>query len=360
MSLNGIDVASYQTGMNVGEVDGDFVIVKATEGTGYTNPNLSGHAKQTLAAGKKLGLYHFIRNDVGVQAQADHFLAKVKPYIGKAILLLDFENSPTDGSYIENQAGVAKAKQWLDYAYKQTGVRPLLYTGLACENTWDWSAVVKGNYGLWLAQYNRETVVNGYKPRDLYGSLKNWKSMTIFQYASVGRLSGWGSNLDFNVFYGSKSDWDKYAGVGKASKPSTTKPASTPKKTTNPMWVKESKTYTLKTAVKLRKSASTSADVIAVLKAGSTVKTDRAIIKGGYRWVRQPRSGGFGYLATGPVGNTLSYVKSGASHTYYTVVSGDSWWAIAKRFSMDVNSLVKLNGKFIDSVIHPGDVIRIN
>lgn len=65
------------------------------------------------------------------------------------------------------------------------------------------------------------------------------------------------------------------------------------------------KTYTLKTAVKLRTGASTSG----VLSAGQTVKTDRAIIKGGYRWVRQPRSNGYGYMATGPVGNTLEYVK---------------------------------------------------
>lgn len=301
MSLKGFDVASYQAGMNVGEAAGDFVLVKATEGIDYTNPEFNGHAKQTLSAGKKLGVYHFIRNDSDIKKQANYFLTTVKPYIGKAMLVLDFEN--TTGSTIQNQAGVGLAKQWLDYVYQQTGVRPVLYTGLSCENALDWSSVVKANYGLWIAQYNNYNVVNGYQPRDLYGSLKNWKTAIMFQYTSTGRLPGWSGDLDFDVFYGDKSAWDKYAKATKSSKPvSKSKPAG-------PKWVKETKTYTLKTAVKLHTGASTGASVITVLPAGSTIKTDQAIIQGGYRWARQPRSGGYGYLATGPIGNTLEYVK---------------------------------------------------
>ncbi|MBY7658374.1 SH3 domain-containing protein [Lactiplantibacillus plantarum] len=297
MSLNGFDVASYQAGMNVGKVTGDFVLVKATEGIDYINPEFNEHAKQTLSAGKKLGVYHFIRNDSDIKQQADYFLTVVKPYIGKAMLVLDFEN--TTGSTIQNQAGVGLAKQWLDYVYQQTGVRSVLYTGISCENSLDWSSVVKANYGLWIAQYNNYNIVDGYQPRDLYGNLKHWKAAVMFQYTSTGRLPGWNGNLDFDVFYGGKSAWDKYA---KATKAVKSKPAG-------PKWVKEKKTYTLKTAIKLRTAPSTLASVIAVLPAGSTVKTDEAIIQGGYRWVRQPRSNGYAYMATGSEKNTLEYVK---------------------------------------------------
>ena len=218
MSLNGIDVASYQSDMNVGEVAGDFALVKATEGVDYTNPAFSRHAKQTLSAGKKLGVYHFIRSDSDIKQQANYFLTTVKPYIGKAMLVLDFEN--TTGSTIQNQAGVGLAKQWLDYVYQQTGVRSVLYTGISCENSLDWSSVVKANYGLWIAQYNNYNVVNGYQPRNLYGSLKHWKTAVMFQYTSTGRLLGWNGNLDFDVFYGDKIAWDKYA---KATKMVTNK-----------------------------------------------------------------------------------------------------------------------------------------
>nr|DAE89984.1 MAG TPA: hypothetical protein [Caudoviricetes sp.] len=39
MSLNGIDIASYQTGIDLSVVPCDFVIVKATEGTDVIKRN---------------------------------------------------------------------------------------------------------------------------------------------------------------------------------------------------------------------------------------------------------------------------------------------------------------------------------
>ena len=43
----------------------------------------------------------------------------------------------------------------------------------------------------------------------------------------------------------------------------------------------------------------------------------------------------------------------------YTVKSGDSWWAIANRYGMEMNALAQLNGKTINSVIYPGQVLRV-
>ena len=58
MSLNGIDVASYQAGLNPAKVPCDFVIVKATQGTSYINPDFWRMAEAVLKAGKLLGIYH--------------------------------------------------------------------------------------------------------------------------------------------------------------------------------------------------------------------------------------------------------------------------------------------------------------
>ncbi|MBP5839320.1 LysM peptidoglycan-binding domain-containing protein [Lactiplantibacillus plantarum] len=63
---------------------------------------------------------------------------------------------------------------------------------------------------------------------------------------------------------------------------------------------------------------------------------------------------GYGCLATGPANNSLEYVKTDASHTYYTVVSGDSWWVIAQRNGLNVYTLAAQNGKTIYSTIYPG------
>ena len=38
--MNGFDIASYQSGLNIGSVPCDFVIIKATQGTKYVNPTL--------------------------------------------------------------------------------------------------------------------------------------------------------------------------------------------------------------------------------------------------------------------------------------------------------------------------------
>lgn len=195
MALNGIDTANYQAG--IGKMAGSFRIIKATEGTSYTNPALNAQIK---TAPSLKAFYHFADNG-NYKNEANHFINTIKSYVGKAILVLDYEpKSPS----------VVWAKNWLDYVYSKTGVRPLIYMGLAVENEHNWSSVAK-NYGLWVAQYNNYNTVSGFKPRSLYGSIKHWKSMAIFQYTSSGRLSGWNANLDFDVFYGGKNAWLAYA-----------------------------------------------------------------------------------------------------------------------------------------------------
>lgn len=292
MTLNGIDVANYQAG--IGKVASDFRIIKATEGTTYTNPELD---NQINGAPELLGFYHFASNG-DYKAEADFFLSKIGGYIGKAILVLDYEPGTPNPVW---------AKNWLDYVYARTGVRPLIYMSLSVENAYDWAAVVQANYGLWVAQYNNYNTVSGFAPRDLYGSLKHWKAAAMFQYTSAGRLTEWGDNLDFDVFYGDPDAWAKYAAV--SGKVTASAPAAQP---AGPQWVADAETYTLKTDVNLRTGASTNDNVITTLAAGTIVKTDQAIIQGGYRWVRQPREDGYGYLATGPEGNTLEYVTTGS------------------------------------------------
>ena len=55
MSMNGIDISSWQTGINLNAVPCDFAIVKATGGTGYVNPDFTRAMNQAVNAGKKVG-----------------------------------------------------------------------------------------------------------------------------------------------------------------------------------------------------------------------------------------------------------------------------------------------------------------
>ena len=43
----------------------------------------------------------------------------------------------------------------------------------------------------------------------------------------------------------------------------------------------------------------------------------------------------------------------------YTVRYGDSWWAIANRYGMSMYQLASINGKSINSVIYPGQVLKL-
>ena len=206
-TLNGIDISSWQAGIDIKNVDADFVIVKATGGTRYDNPYFAQMANATLKSGKLLGAYHFACEAScpgSAKVEADHFVKVVGPYVGRAVLVLDWEADAL-------LRGTKWAKTFLDRVYSNTGVRPLIYMSKSPTNTSNWSSVAK-DYKLWVAQY-ANMVKTGYQTNPWtdstgYGA---WKAPTIFQYSSTGRVSGYKGDLDLNVFYGKAADWKALA-----------------------------------------------------------------------------------------------------------------------------------------------------
>ena len=96
-AMNGIDVSRWQSDINLYNVDADFVVVKATEGSGYTSPTFRTQADATLGSGKKLGIYHYMTYMTPAKQQAEYFCKAVGDYIGDAILVLDFESTAVNG-----------------------------------------------------------------------------------------------------------------------------------------------------------------------------------------------------------------------------------------------------------------------
>lgn len=205
MTLNGIDIASHQKGLNAGTINADFVIVKATGGTQYINPLCDTFYQQAKQAGKLLGIYHYAHEAYcpgTAEQEAEHFLKNVQGYLGEAVLVLDFE--------ADNKTDVAWAKRWLDYVYQKTGIKPLFYTYTEVLNSADFSPIAQADYGLWLANYGLNQPQGYNKPDTPAG--RGFLSVVMHQYTSSGRLDGWGGNLDLNVFYGDKGAWQAYAG----------------------------------------------------------------------------------------------------------------------------------------------------
>ncbi len=321
------------------------VTVKISEGSTYKDPYAASNIANVQAAGMYINGYHFAHYATKAQAIAEaDFAGKTAKVAGLpvgAVLATDVE---AEEQNYQSKATNDRNNSAFMQEIQKFGYRADIYTSGSWANT---KMTIKNKTG-WIAAY--PYVVSG----------KNWYSNN--------HAWQWSSTAKFRISYGGfdvSQLYDNYytAGLKSTVKPTNkgavkannqkankniSKPAASAK------WVKEKKTYTLKTAVKLHTSASTSSNVITILPAGTTVKTDQAIIKDGYRWVRQPRFYGYGYLATGPTSNTLEYVKSGTTHTYYTVKPGDSWWTIAQRTGLSMTALASQNSKTIYTTIYPG------
>lgn len=215
--LKGADVSSWQS---VGSADGyDFVICKATEGYGYVDPSCDQHYQRAKANGQLRGVYHFARPDLGNSAvtEADWFVDNIQGYIKDAILVLDWEMSTWNVNW---------AKEWLDRVYARTGVKPLIYMSASVVNSYDWSTVVWGDYGLWIAGYPAAYDVPNPPtptPADLPYNVAWWPFWAIWQYSSCAGA------FDKDIAQLDATAWAKYAGYYQEPKPEPTpEPVPTP------------------------------------------------------------------------------------------------------------------------------------
>lgn len=103
--VRGTDVSSYQGGDQT-HAFGDFLFVKATEGTGYVNPSHDRQVATARRAGKVIGHYHFLQPGSPV-AQARFFVANAKPRHGD-LLACDWE---TSASVADKDAFLAEVKR---------------------------------------------------------------------------------------------------------------------------------------------------------------------------------------------------------------------------------------------------------
>jgi len=123
MTIEGKDVSAYQPNFSPATTD-DFVLIKASEGTGYRNPSAVVQEARARTGGRVIGWYHYMHRG-NVQAQAEYFVATLGIADGD-LLVCDWEGSaiPT----------CAEKDQFIK-AVK--ALRPHSRVGLYCNvNTW--------------------------------------------------------------------------------------------------------------------------------------------------------------------------------------------------------------------------------
>lgn len=200
--MNGIDISRWQKDIRLSRVPCDFVIVKATQGTGYVSPTYKQQITSAEALGKYLGVYHYASSG-GAAAEAEHFLQTVADYIGKAILVLDWE-----GDQNTNFSNPLYALDFLNYVKKRTGITPFIYMSKSVCRQYKWDA----SFPLWCAQYKNQQP-SGYQAQpwtDAKG-FGAWDTPKIFQYSSKGQLDGYSGNLDLDIAYMDGVEWLSYA-----------------------------------------------------------------------------------------------------------------------------------------------------
>lgn len=208
MTLYGYDISAQQRTLDPAAVPGDFVIIKATGGDGYLNPDWRNQFAAARAAGKLVGIYHFARDgytNATAASEASWFIQNTLDVLdGTVVVVLDWEG--------DNATDVAYAKAWLDQVTAETGVKPILYISYATINAANWAPVANADYGVWEAAYVLGYQrINGYNPPDGLAAIPYWNTRVEWQFTSSGYLPGWSEALDLDVFYGDRTTWAAYA-----------------------------------------------------------------------------------------------------------------------------------------------------
>lgn len=193
--LYGCDISKWQgiSGMNTAMYpeNCEFVIVKATEGVTIHDPAFTHNMQNAMYHNKLVGCYHYARPDLNSpEKEAEFFYNAVREYIGKAILVLDWEMNIA-ASYPQTWA-----ISFLNWIWNNTGVKPFIYTSAA---GLDYIPVVLDVFPLWVAEYTGVPFLFKYTG----GKIKASEKAIIHQYTS--------KPLDLDAFKGTREEWEKYA-----------------------------------------------------------------------------------------------------------------------------------------------------
>ncbi len=316
MTLNGIDIASYQSGIDLTVVPCDFVIIKATQGTGYVNPDCDRAYQQAKRAGKLRGTYHYVGGGNAI-AEADYYINNIKGYIRDGLLAIDWEAE--QNSAWGNEAYL---EQLVRRVIERTGIKPLIYS-MASRYAQVAAVAKKLDCGLWIAEY-ADMNPTGYQAHP-------WRegayACAIRQYASTGRLNGWGGNLDLNIAYMTREQWAKYVNPGgkPAAAPAPSKPAAPAKKSEDTI----------------------AAEVIAGKWGNGQDRVNR-LKQAGYNPATIQAKVNAKLVASKPAART------------YTVRAGDNLSAIAAKYGTTYQALAAKNGIANPDLIYPGQVLKID
>ncbi len=201
--VQGIDVSKYQETIDwpaVRTAGKTFAWIKATEGGDRVDDRFHENFAAAKAAGLARGAYHFYYFCRPVEDQVAWFIANVPADPDALPPVLDMEwnhQSPTCRLQPDRDTIHRDMRTWLTAVEKHYGKRPVIYTTVDFHR--DRLQGAFSDYHIWVRS------VAGH-PTVRYGARK-WH---FWQHTATGRVAGIRGDVDRNVFYGSRADWQAF------------------------------------------------------------------------------------------------------------------------------------------------------
>ena len=207
--MRGIDISNWQSGTNIPFTSVDFVICKATEGTGFVYAYCDGWVQSAKANGNAWGFYHFAGTGNAI-SEADWFIGNCEGYFYEGVPVLDWEGAQS----------VEWANDFVRRVHDMTGVWPWIYARPEYFN----QGGVEANCARWVAEWPNVTsptfdMAQTWLPSETDGNVVAW------QFCSDGYVAGCGP-LDCNLYYGDAASWALYAKGDRAQVPGENLPGT--------------------------------------------------------------------------------------------------------------------------------------
>ena len=224
--LLGIDISNWQAGIDLAAVNPDFTIVMVTQDTGpyaFTNAYYREQIEASLALGKPTGTYHYVGGGANgdaddARAEADRFLAAVRDTGRQNDVFYAIDWEQGDNTAWGNLAYLSII---IARVQEATGKPVLLY---ASSSVYPWETASGHGCVTWAAQY-ADSEPTGWTASPW--SDGTW-SARMHQYTGTGRVTGYGGNLDLDVWHGSEAELRALTPSGAAVSPAPSRAPARP------------------------------------------------------------------------------------------------------------------------------------
>lgn len=346
----GTDQAIYQTNNGkLGYNSDRFTLLQVggSQGGGYyTQSTYTGQVQASKQRGLRVHSYLWYgvggSTELGIKA-VDHFMPTIQANTPKgSIVALDYEDGASTNIQANTNAIIAGMDRIAAHGYTPMYYSDKPYT---LAHVYYQQIIKKYPGSLWIAAYPNYLVT----PMPNYSVFPSLDGIGIWQFTSTYTAGG----LDGNV------DLTGITDNGYTKQPSQPVTPPTTGTVANQDYA-QTGTFTASATVNVRSGLANNSSVVATYAPGESLNYNHiyivdGVVKGRYiSYSGQQRYASMGYIPGQSFGTRTANTVS----RHYTIQYGDSFWSIANKLGVNMYTLAAKNGKNINSIILPGQMLN--